>query len=508
MQKARYLVALSCACASAACSTEIATAVYPRRMDAGTPGLPDKPPQCNSSRIIDRLSQASIPLPEGVRYKRGLSYFGLPQDERIAFSSSINNVSFVAWLNNSGTHVHVTPLALTATEMTRFGTDYIVQGTELSGLVALDDGFAILTRRTDIGEALGEGGMPVQATHLVRWQNGRELFAVPLTGTRSITNADLSEKRDYPISQSARLVFNGTHYGAYFSVRGFDAPAGGPPEDRWPGQLGDKFVQVDDGGRLVSAWRMGCRQHLQGRIVVDGSAFVPFCMSDGTIGDPGVNLVEGPGDARYNIAFESAPLPMVTYGYAGGNFGSVVKMPGGYVVGWASRGVSYPIDEASPDALYDFHEPAVAVLGPNRRLSAPPEWPFLTTSRPARDAVNVHAAPYGADKVLIVWETIDAPRFRPGMDPGEGFSTGSYGGTHFRFVDAAGKAVSDEEETSPSAIAPNGPDEIVQLSNGDLVWAYVPEPQRDFQATVSGTELPNLPIISQIHLVRLLYCTP
>jgi hypothetical protein len=507
MQKARYLVALSCACASVACGTEVAVAVQPRRLDAGVPGIPEKPPPCTSPKILDRLSKVgSVILSEGVRYKRALSFFGMPQDERIALSSSINNTTFIAWLNSSATTVHVTPLMVTTNEIARFRPDYEVPGTELSGLVALEDGFAILTRRTDPGDPL-DGGMQQQATHLVRWQNGSELFGVALTGTKSITTpADVAEKRDYPLPNglSGRLAFNGSHYGAYFGVRGAQQPA-----DRYPGDHADKFVQVDDSGRLVNAWRLGCRQFVGGRLISEATGFVAFCMSDGTIGDPGLNLVEGPYEARRNVrlAFESAPPPAETWGYAGGNFGSAVKTPTGYLVAWASRGVKPNANAANPEAAYESHEPAVALLGNNLQSRPPPAFPFLTTASPAVDAVNVHAAPYGDDKVLLVWETIKSPQFRPGMKEGQGFSTGAYGGTHFRFVDADGKPASVEEEV-PEAIAPNGPDDIVRLSNGDLIWAYVPEPARDFQTVISNAELPNLPSISEIRFVRLLYCNP
>jgi hypothetical protein len=494
MQQARYLVALSCACASTACGTEIATAVEPPRVDAGPPGVPERPPQCNSTKIIDRLIQTTIPLTEGVRYKRSLSYFGLPQDERIALSSSPNNVSLVAWLNLAGTHVHVTRLAMTRTEIARFGTDYTVEGTELGGLVALDDGFALLTRRPDLGDPLGEGGMPTQATYLVRWRNDVEVFAAALTGTKSIVNvadADLNLKRDFPLTNgvSGRLVFNGSHYGAYFVARGGQG-------DRWFDQFADKFVQVDAGGGFVSGWRMGCRVYLGGRLVADGSRFVPFCMSDGRIETPGLTLVLGPFATR-RLAYE-------TYAeqYAGGNFGSAVKTNNGFLVAWASRGVNIMGNSISP--AHDFHEPAVALVDNDLNPVPPPDWPFLPGSaRRVRDAVNVHAAPYGDDKVLIVWETIDSPTYRPNS----GYSTGTYGGTHFRFVDAAGKPAS-EPEMVPSAIAPNGQDEIVQLPNRDLVWAYVPEEPRDFQTPVSSVQLPNLPVISKIGFVRLLYCPP
>ena len=93
---------------------------------------------------------------------------------------------------------------------------------------------------------------------------------------------------------------------------------------------------------------MGCRQHLGGPLVAEPTGFVAFCMSDGTIGDPGLNLVEGAWDAT-RLAYESAPPPDVTRGYAGGNLGSAVKTADGYLVAWASRGVTgTPVDTNSP----------------------------------------------------------------------------------------------------------------------------------------------------------------
>jgi hypothetical protein len=294
MQKARYLVALSCAYASAACGTELARAVNIPLVEAGTPGIPEKPPQCLSNKITDRLTYGSVSLPDGVRYKRSGYFFGFPQDDRIALSPSTNG-AMVAWVNAGGTTVHVTPLATGAGgEIARAGADAWVDGSELSGLVALDDGFALLTRRPDPGEPVGDGMTQALATYLVRWQNGRELWAVPLTGTKSITNpTDLDLKRDFPLPSgiSGRLAFNGLHYGAYFTTRG---GAG----DQYVGEHTDKFVQVDDNGQLVQGWRKGCRVSLGNRLVAEATGFVAFCMSDGTIEPAGLSVVLGPRNAR------------------------------------------------------------------------------------------------------------------------------------------------------------------------------------------------------------------
>jgi hypothetical protein len=334
---------------------------------------------------------------------------------------------------------------------------------------------------------------------LVRWQNGREIFAVPLTGTVSIVDAPEDVKRDYPNpvgsinALSGRLAHYGSQFGAYFSVRGGLGDRYATPQTT---THADKFVQIDKDGQFVSGWRMGCRQSLGNRLVADASGFTAFCMSDGTLDTPGLRLVLGVGISR-RIAGESRDAA-----YAGGNFGSAVKVPDGYLVAWASRGVSGASNSnEDPVPAFNFHEPAVAVLD-NDRNRVLSQFPFLPDSQPApiRDAVNVHAANYG-DKVLIVWETIDSPQFRA-----NGYSTGAYGGTHFQLVDAQGKKAS-EEETRLDFIAPNGQDEIVQFPNGDLGWAYVPE-VRNFQTLVPATDLPNLPAIAEIRFVRLKYCVP
>jgi hypothetical protein len=487
MHKAGYLLAL-CAGASAACGTDVAIAVSAAPADAGVTG-PEKPPQCMSGNIKDRLHRSTVPLSEPVRYKRTQYFFGLPQDDRIALSMVNNNVGMLAWVNSAGDTVHVTPLAARPDSITRFGNDVLVEGTELSGLVALEDGFALLTRRLDRGEPIGEGMTPTQATYLVRWKGIDEVFAAPLTGTKSIVEAPDDLKHDYPnpISSinalSGRLAVYGSHFGAYFSVRN---GLGDRYKHEDPSMTthADKFVEIDENGKFVSGWRMGCRQSLGNRLVADASGFHAFCMSDGTILLPGVALVLGTRDAP-RLAPETAPA---SGGYAGGNFGSAIKIPSGYLVAWASRGTG----------PFDLHEPAVIVLDNDRKVVVV-RWPFLTTREPMRDAVNVHAAPYG-DKVLLVWETIDSPTFR------NGYSTGTYGGTHFQLVDAQGQKAS-EEETLLESVAPNGQDEIVQFPNGDLAWAYVPEP-RDFQTALSSSRLPNLPPLYEIKLVRLTYCTP
>jgi hypothetical protein len=506
MQLARSLIVLSCAAFAAACGTDVAIVVNSAPsggLDAAIPpvGPPDNPPPC-TTRLEDRMYRTSITLSEGVRYRRADPYFfGYPQDDRVALAAwGTHGAAMVAWLNAAGTKVHVTPLTQRFARLTNDLSDYVVDGTELSGLVAHDDGFAVLTRRVDPGEAIGPGTPPsrTQATYLVRrrFASGEE-FDQPLTGTASIVSGvPENDRRDHPevnpasIGLSGRLVHNGTNYGAYFTSEG-------GVRDRLAGTSSDKLVQVDNSGQYVSSWRGACRQSLGGRIIPEPSGFTVFCMSDGVVGEPGINAVGASGTPRF-LAEQMAPQ---TGDYLGGNFGAALKTPVGYLVAWASRGIDY--ENNTVTYAHEAHEPAtMAVSTELVRVAGTRDWPFLANgAQPARDAVNVHAALYGGDKVLLVWETIDMPQYRLGA------GYGAYGGTHLRLVDFQGKTASDEERILDH-IAPNGQDDIVSFPNGDVAWAYVREPERNFQAPVAASNVTNLPPLTQIHFVRIQHCQP
>ncbi|MER6356953.1 hypothetical protein ABT186_35380 [Streptomyces sp. NPDC001634] len=123
----------------------------------------------------------------------------------------------VAWPAADG--VHVTTLS---GSLERHGPDVVVPGAkEVGGLVAHDDGFALLTRVPDSNK-WGE-----TAAALFRYRNGAQAFSTKLTGAASNDTA--------PVLDS-QLKWNGTMYGAYFVVHG----AGGFAD----GHYGDKLAYV------------------------------------------------------------------------------------------------------------------------------------------------------------------------------------------------------------------------------------------------------------------------
>jgi hypothetical protein len=407
--------------------------------------------------------------------------------------------------------VHVTPIAA---DLSVSGPDVLVPGTEISGLVARDDGFALLTRRTDQGDPL-DNGQAAQATYFVRYRDGREVFAVALTGTRSISEGADIDRRDYPTGISGRLAWNDKYYGAYFTVKAANG-------DRLAGATVDKLVFVDDEGRLVSGgWRSACRTSLGTRLISEPNGFKMFCMTDGASNADAL--------AGLNLAFSGAATrrlaPETTLtGYAGGNLGSTIRLGDGYLVGWASRGIDFQ-NMTGPG--YSLHEPVLVRLSSDLSHMSARTWPFhigalVKDDAPKVDAVNVHIGAYGDDAALVVWETIENPMFRGNV----GYSTGSYGGTHFRLVDmhpitatsdsgapiviadgGTPVSASDEEVWPSEGIAPNGPDDIVRFPNGDLGWAFVNQ-VRDFQNVLAASSIPSVTPTATIKVVKFAYCTP
>ncbi|WP_329222007.1 hypothetical protein OG352_33120 [Streptomyces sp. NBC_01485] len=75
----------------------------------------------------------------------------------------------------------------------------------MGGLVAHDDGFALLTRVADTNK------WKETAAAIIRYTGGKQTFRTNLTGTATHDTAPLLD---------GQLTWNGTKYGAYFVVHG------------------------------------------------------------------------------------------------------------------------------------------------------------------------------------------------------------------------------------------------------------------------------------------------
>jgi hypothetical protein len=118
------------------------------------------------------VSKDAITLAGGFNYAvPGYDY--RPHHARTPFAvSSGNGNTYVAYL--SGNTVYVQQVDH-ANGFAAVGSPAAVSGLVAGGLVAHDDGFALLTTRKDGTTANGE-----PTAYLVRYQNGKETWATPL----------------------------------------------------------------------------------------------------------------------------------------------------------------------------------------------------------------------------------------------------------------------------------------------------------------------------------------
>jgi len=447
--------------------------------DAAVAEKPDAQAPCGTT-LIERLTVTHVTVGADIRYK-ALGYDAFPEDARIAFSADDRGVPRVAWLDDALSGVHVTPLT---TGFVRAAPDVDVAGVDIGGLVARDDGFALLTRRDDPGEPLfdpANGGIG-KAAMLVRVRGQSESWAVPLTGTSSITSAVTGPARDCAVALNGRLAWNGAKYGAYFTVHGCEG-------DVHASYYADKLAYLDDSGAAQpGGWAWNCSIAQGIRLLPETDVFTSLCISDG---HPfaGLNLVVA-GVPERQLAPEASGI-----GYSAGRFGSVVKVrDGGYVVSWLSRGTVST--GGSTSAAKRAQDIALIRLGPDYSSLGPLTW---VTETPDVAETNLHLARYGQDRLFVAWDSIEDLRCT------ELTCFGTYTGTHMRLMDATGRFLTSDE-TIP--VPPNSAEDILVLPNGDLAWAFVEEDARNYAVplTENGSGAPNVSSKRTLSIAHLRYC--
>ncbi|GAX56011.1 hypothetical protein [Streptomyces olivochromogenes] len=361
---------------------------------------------------------------------------------RTATAVAPNGTLRVAWPASDG--VHVTPLTAAGK---RSGADTVVKGAkEVGGLVAHNDGFALLTRVSDTNK------WKETAAALIRYKNGTQAFRTKLTGTASHDTAPLLD---------GQLTWNGTKYGTYFVVHG----AGGFAD----GHFGDKLSYVSaKGAKLTGGWSWGC-SHNEGIALhaETTGAFTSLCFDDWR---SGLFVSTGIG------APDNAPAvqrEQCWAGYCGGTFagrtGDLVKSSTGrYATAFASRGAASaaknPQDASgrgwTVKPKTPTHQVAVAFL---KNRNTPAGKPDRLTSAAGTENVNVHIAPYGKDRLLVSWESLKNAKCSAGT------CTGTFTGTHLRLIDWNG-ALKTPDKVVQARIS----GDIATLKDGSLTWAYAP----------------------------------
>ena len=397
--------------------------------------------------LRERLSVTRIDVDADVGYLER-AYDGFPRRSRIELSAAPGGGSLVAWQTSDHAAIHVTPLTA---DQARAGDDVVVDALELAGLVAHDDGFALLVRQPDPGQplAVDPTDMGTQAAVLLRYRGGAEAFSLLLTGT-----ASPQPSLDYSSALDGQLAWNGTRYGAYFAVH---AGMGSAMQGVW----GDQLHYVDDQGDILSGgWSWGCSLDAGLRLLAEASGpFSAACLSDNSP-QTGLNwMTEG---AMQHLAFEES-----WSGYTAGAFGSIVPVSdGSHLVVWASRGDGGLASGASGaagvhDRAQDAPDLALVQVDADGTPRGPLTW---LTSTPKVPEFTVHAAPYGQGRYLVIWSTLESCQY----DVGNCY--GPFGGVFARLIDTEGNPLGADEEL------PAGPTDeanLVVFPNGDVGWAFV-----------------------------------
>ncbi|MEV4275103.1 RNA polymerase sigma factor [Actinoplanes xinjiangensis] len=387
----------------------------------------------------------SLPVPFAYRIP---GYSGKQHSRRTPFAIAPNGTAWLAWLAADGTTVHVTPLGK---DLKRRGDDVVVPGREASGLVAHDDGFALLTRRADPnGNTFGDS-----AAYLLRYRDGRQAWASLLTDAGTSTPMLVGD-----------LAWNGTVYGAYFAVRDES------------GHFGDRLAYRSAAGRPVAGgWGWGCSHNTGIALAAEKKPpFASVCANDwkdGLFLNTGIGFPR-PGAARLAHAECVAGYCGEPFGGDGGGYGNLVRFSDGrYLLAWQSRGWS----RATPDPADDYgylvtarwknHNVAVTALKdsdePAVPLTADPSTPAIRylTSTATVDHVNVRIGRLGRD-AFAVWDQVAVSGCSAGV------CDGRYTGTYGQVLTATGAPVGAARKLGVQV----GGD-LAPLADGSLAWPFV-----------------------------------
>jgi len=402
----------------------------------------------------------------------------------LALNELVTNALKYAFPDDGAGTVRVTPLAA---DFSRRAQDIDTKSWDVGGLVAREDGFSLLSLRDDPGEQLvNRMGSFGRAVFLLRFRAGQEQFAVPLTGTRSITRKTDTAARDFaPGYLYGRLAWNGAKYGAYFGMFTAQGDPHGATE-----VPSDKLVYIDDsGGVLRGGWSWKCASSQGLRLWPEPDVYTPVCISTG-MPTPGLNLVIE-DQPPLQLAPEAAAR-----GWSGGQMGSIVKLAdNSYFIGWLSRDVKSATPETATRRASDV---AMVRLSSDRQLLGKKRWLLETASY---GETNLHFARYGTSRVLMVWDRMD------NLTCGDTDQVcfGRYAGTFARVMDADGNALT--VDTRISAV-PNSYDDLQTMPNGDVLWAFVPDEARDYSGQLPVDQNGNvrLPPKHRISIARIRYC--
>ncbi|KAL2840951.1 hypothetical protein BJX68DRAFT_182635 [Aspergillus pseudodeflectus] len=406
---------------------------------------------------------------------------GYPHHRRTPFAVSPDLKSaYLAYLDSSGTDVHVQKVNPDTFEAVG-DTVTVTGGKEAGGLVAHNDGFALLTN-----EALpaGTANAPADSTPvpvLYLYTNGKQTWKTFLGGPGVHESDGLHASPDL----NGDLVYSAEAglYGAYFVVTAYTGSAAG--------HFGDSIQYVNDAGELQniagasSSW--GC-SHNTG-IAFEAASEAPFasiCAEDqGAIwlnsktqgmGNNGVKI------ANENTTNGASGEPM---GGMSGSYSALAKFADTtrYIFAWPSRGA---VDVTTNDWMGDGYthvlprtenrnvavalfsdkytklgEQATSEVG---AADGDSQITWITTGE--KDHTNVHAAAFGPVNSLVTWEEISDPICDEFVAMG---CRGTFSGTYFQQVTYKGTKIGQPVKSDDVYVA----GDIVKIGARRLCWPYV-----------------------------------
>ncbi|KAJ6032578.1 hypothetical protein N7540_003310 [Penicillium herquei] len=405
---------------------------------------------------------------------------GYPHHRRTPFAVSPDGSSaYIAYLDSSETDVHVQKLDPTTFEAT--GTTVTISGgKEAGGLVAHNDGFAVL-----VNEAMPSGttNAPPSDTPvavLYRYTDGSQTWKTWLGGPGVHTSDGLSSSPD----MNGDLVYSESEelYGAYFVVTDYTGDASG--------HYGDSIQYVTKAGELdtitgaSSSW--GC-SHNTGIAFEDAdqAPFASICAEDqgaiwlNTEGQGMMN--DGVKISNENTTNGGSGEPM---GGMSGSYSALARFADStkYIFAWVSRGA---IDVTENTWMGDGYthvnnrtngrnvaislftdkytkvgDQATSVVGTEDGDSQV-NW----VTQGSNDCSNAHAATFGNSSALITWEEI----VNPICDYIAMGCRGEFAGTFFQEVSSDGTKVGDAFTSTDVYIA----GDMVTMSDGRICWPYV-----------------------------------
>ncbi|GLI72235.1 hypothetical protein PoHVEF18_000405 [Penicillium ochrochloron] len=405
---------------------------------------------------------------------------GYPHHRRTPFAVSPDGKSaYIAYLDSSETDVHVQGLDPTTFEATGV-TVTVSGGKEAGGLVAHNDGFAIL-----VNEAMPSGttNAPPSDTPvavLYRYTDGKQTWKTWLGGPGVHASDGLSASPD----MNGDLVYSESEglYGAYFVVTDYTGDASG--------HYGDSIQYVTKAGELdtisgaSSSW--GC-SHNTGIAfeAADQAPFASICAEDqGAIwlNTKGQGMMsDGVKISNENTTNGGSGEPM---GGMSGSYSALARFADTtkYIFAWVSRGA---IDVTENTWMGDGYthvnnrtngrnvaislftdkytkvgDQATSVVGTEDGDS---QVNWVTKS--SNDCSNAHAATFGSSSALVTWEEISNPI----CDYIAMGCRGEFAGTFFQEVSSDGTTVGDAFTSTDVYVA----GDMVTMSDGRICWPYV-----------------------------------